>query len=317
MEFKLLLLLLILLFSSFVVAGKIGDRCEYTVYGDSECDTRNNIYCIDFVCAEYTGNPVDYCNDSDGNDEFTYGAINWSYRTSDGVFSEGTLNDGCIEGTSPVTSCQASRTGCYVQEFNCTPSEQLPYSSENIACEAGCELGLCLQLEPESPEAGDVCDFGANEDADCDVENNLYCIDNVCAELNDPPSFYCINTDVNIFVLGALDYSFRDSANGEVLSGTKIDTCCGVKVKEYSCISPIPDTGLNYTSDDIGCDNGCSSGVCVIADSVEINENKLPETISDQELLGYISKWSKKELAETEEENDSKIMEIIGAWKNN
>ncbi|MBU0635658.1 hypothetical protein KKE06_01400 [Candidatus Micrarchaeota archaeon] len=134
----------------FVLAGGVGEACDYSVNGDSECDTANNIYCIDRVCTEYTRTTEGYCTDSDGENEFLGGTVDFLYRTVSGWFVEGRNFDGCMLDGSPVSECGVVR-GCTVDEWVCVPAGNLPYSSVGYECANGCDLDKCLDVtEPDS-----------------------------------------------------------------------------------------------------------------------------------------------------------------------
>ena len=175
--------LLILLFSATVFAGSIGDRCEYPVYQDSECDDSNNIYCINYACAFYDGTAPS-CFDTDGDDSTILGTVNYVFRDSIGNFVEQEYNDYCELEGNPVDSCEGS--DCNGVEFICNISRTVNYSSKNYFCEYGCLEGKCLpKPEPTLPQVGDAC----LSEADCN-ESGLYCVDGFCAtepEIIDPP----------------------------------------------------------------------------------------------------------------------------------
>jgi len=415
----ILLLFVISLLLPDSLAVREGSSCEYSVNGDSECDVENNIYCIDRVCTVYSHQTSEFCNDTDGNNEWNSGDISYLYRTVSGAFVEGTVNDGCQLDGSPVTQCSSGN--CDVEEFVCEAVGVLPYSYETYECSGGCRLGKCLDpTEPdswfsvggityESTWTGDItggaidsgsglqniqlsimrevdnkywtgsswvsseiwlnatgtenwsysisftnfsegdfalrsmakdnqnndetsygaatlnivlgteqtsCNYALDGDSECDTANNFYCIGEYCTELTETPGIGCIETgDQNVFKKETIEYNYRES-DGTVASGTKIDSCSGTAVKEYFCISPIPTEGAVFDSNLTECENGCLGGICNAEDeSVPVENNNLPETVSDSELLQYIDDWANEKLGETEEENDLKIQQILEIWK--
>jgi len=171
---KLLLVIILILVSTIILAGSVGDRCEYPVYQDTECNDTNNIYCINYACAFYDGT-APFCSDTDGDDSSIFGTVNYIFRDSVGKFVEENYGDYCSLMGSPIGSCEG--TDCNVVEFYCTVSRTINYSSKNYFCENGCEEGKCLpQPEPILPQIGDPC----SSDADCNA-SGLYCVNNFCA----------------------------------------------------------------------------------------------------------------------------------------
>jgi len=171
---KLLVLLVLILFLGFVFAGTIGDRCEYPVYQDTECDDTNNIYCIDYSCAFYDGT-APFCSDTDGDNSSILGTVNYISRDSVGNFVEQNYTDYCELEGNPVDSCEG--VDCNVVEFYCTPSRTIDYSYKDYFCEFGCSNGVCLpEPEPVLPQVGDPC----INDTECS-ESGLYCVNGFCA----------------------------------------------------------------------------------------------------------------------------------------
>jgi len=316
MKPKLFFLFLVILFSSFVIAGRVGEVCDYAVNGDTECDISTNLYCIDRICAEYTGNPDGYCLDSDGNDEFTTGRVIYVFRTVSGAFQESMLIDECRQEGTMVTSC--TTPNCSVLEYTCSRSS---YSESEIGCTGSCDNGHCVVAEEPSPPAETTCDFSQYGDDECETENNYFCVEGNCTELTETPETFCNDSDdQNVLVKSTIEYSYRTSA-GKVVQNSVSDACSGNYVKEYYCIDPLPSVDKVYDYNQVLCD-GCSKGICLTNEEEsgtpepEPEEDSPPETISNQELLSYIDQWANGELGETEEENDAKIQEIIELWKN-
>ncbi|MFH1588152.1 MAG: hypothetical protein ABIA76_02345 [Candidatus Diapherotrites archaeon] len=316
MKLKLFFVLIVLLFSLNVFAGGVGDRCDYDRYADSECDTAYNIYCINDVCTEYVGSTEDSCTDSDGDNQFTSGNVGFFYRNSNGEFVTDIYNDRCMLGTGTVISCSAEED-CNLKEFICLIGREINYSEKTYSCEFGCSESACLVSLPATPEPqeGDTCNYSENDDDECDAENNLFCVEGECTLLDEEPVQSCIDseTDVNIFFKGEIDYAYRDS-DGSVVSGTKLDSCTGNKVKDFFCLSTLPNNGQTFDYSLLTCESGCSKGACVFEES-DSNDD-LPESITNQQLLQFIDDWSKGELGESMEENDLAIQEIIEIWKN-
>jgi len=147
---KLLVSVSLLLLVSLAAAGSIGDRCNYRTNGDEECDPDNGVYCINNLCTQYTENPDGFCSDTDGTDSYVQGTVYFVYRNSDGEFIEGSFSDACLESGRQVGSCSPSRD-CILQEFVCSPSGGMPYSSQSISCTNGCSGGKCIDADlPDS-----------------------------------------------------------------------------------------------------------------------------------------------------------------------
>ena len=171
---KTILLLALLLILTFSLAGTIGDRCEYPVFNDSECDDSNNIYCVNYVCAFYDG-VAPACFDTDGDNKEVLGVVNYISRDRVGNFLDQNYTDYCSLEGNLVDSCEG--IDCNVVEFFCIRSRTINYSYKNYFCENGCSNGICLPT-PELilPQIGDVC----LDEYNCE-ESSLYCVNGFCA----------------------------------------------------------------------------------------------------------------------------------------
>ncbi|MFH1200276.1 MAG: hypothetical protein V1708_04370 [Candidatus Micrarchaeota archaeon] len=321
----------LLLLAAPAFAARAGDQCDYAVYGDSQCDPRTSLYCINFQCAVYSGGTSLYCTDPDADDRMTAGTTAYRYREANGAFVEGAKADYCERTGVQVGQCAAG-ADCSVREFVCgggTP----PYSSSLYQCTYGCGQGACLPAPTQTatptptpapsvtptptaapaanPKEGDACNYWVFGDAECNnATNGLYCVDGACKKLAAAPQIKCVDSDgSNKSVSGTATYSYREN-DGGIVSGNKTDACSGTQVKEYSCKGVLPDSGETFKYDYFNCTNGCSGGACKASPEAEPQAK-----ISDAQLLQYIEEWSNGGLGETEEENDAKIMEYISVWK--
>ncbi|MFH1586788.1 MAG: hypothetical protein ABID38_02955 [Candidatus Diapherotrites archaeon] len=298
-KFCFLLVLGILLVSSYSLAGRTGDSCNYELRGDTECDARNNIYCIAGVCTVYLGSTAESCTDSDGDDELTYGQVDFFYRASSGQFVGGIVTDGCMLDSSPVASC-GEVAGCTVDEWLCVADGGMPYSKRSYNCDNGCDSGKCLappEAPPEPPPepTPTPCNYGLNLDDECDTGNDYYCIDGFCTEFAGGPEIVCNDSDdANIFGKGKVTYTHRES-DGGIVSGIKWDKCSNSNVIEYYCLSSAPNYGENYDSNILACESGCSIGACIVGDDIDdcdANEDDCepqPECSIDADCTGWES----------------------------
>ncbi|MBT5022224.1 hypothetical protein HOK51_01325 [Candidatus Woesearchaeota archaeon] len=305
---------LILLLTSLVNAGRTGDSCNYLIDGDSECDALNNIYCINNICTVYLDSTEEYCSDPDGNDPNTQTTISYLFRTDTGAFVEGSSEDTCLDNLVIIDECES----CQVEEYICDDTQIEKYNKNVFDCDS-CETGKCVEYEEsqadeEEQEAEETnntvaCNYLKYKDNECEYEENLYCINNICNYLDESPESYCADTDkgINTSVKGKLDYSYR-TETGKILSNETWDKCIGTDLNELSCLPKIPFVGPNYELSEINCEGGCVNGICMLV--VEQTEE-----MNDQILLQAVQDWSEGKLGETEEDNDSAIQEIIELWK--
>jgi hypothetical protein len=180
---------------------------------------------------------------------------------------------------------------------------------------------------------GNPCNYQAYGDSQCDANNGIYCINNSCASYSGSITPYCTDTDdQNAFRKGIVSYRYRYS-NGQIMDGNISDECSfagsprtacepnsSCQVQEASCQHPLPSVGMNYDLNLLNCANGCSNGACIQwGVDQNLNQNVLDvnsiHSVSDSELLSYISKWSRQELHSNPVENDWAIQQIIAIWK--
>ena len=85
------------------------------------------------------------------------------------------------------------------------------------------------------------------------------------------------------------------------MTGTAVDYCENENsLVQFKCIDS--ETGENFIAEKTACN--CIGGMCSQLDL------ELPETVSDAELLEFISMWAKGLIS------DQQILEVIEIWKN-
>ncbi len=264
----------------------IGNSCDYFANQDNECDPENNIYCMENECTFFDGNTENYCFDL-GQDYFTKEYVDVRYRE---------LINGTLVSDRVYDSCD----GDYLNDFFCLENIVPNYGPELVECENSCSNGKCISLDANIE--GNSCDYNSFMDSECDAENGIYCINNKCTFSDENVDSYCIDLDKtqNVLFRGSIEYSFR-AFNGSINSGIGFDYCSNENTLiQFKCNNA--EIGINTIPEETDC--LCNGGICA-QDLIEV-----PETVSDSELLEFISKWSKSLIS------DQKIMQIIEVWKN-
>ncbi|MBU2100678.1 hypothetical protein KKG83_07460 [Candidatus Micrarchaeota archaeon] len=303
----------------------IGNPCNYYSNGDTECDPENGIYCVDYFCAEVTDTSI-YCNDSDLNNLTVKGTVSTRSRQYNGEWTENSVNDGCLFGTSPITSCNG--TSCRIQELTCIRTSS---QYNNFNC-SSCSDGACLSFDANT--IGKACNYLDFKDTQCSPDQNIFCLGNKCNLFDGNVSAYCIDSDdLNYFQKGMINFSYRNLINGNIVSSVGYDYCIDEnQLVEFKCMNLWPE--INYAPQIISCDNGCYAGKCNTGNvstghcdnnimdydetgidcgggcpTCSIN-TLLPETVSDQELLEFITQWAQGLI------DDTTMLELIEVWKN-
>jgi hypothetical protein len=302
----------------------IGNPCDYALNGDEECDAVNGIYCVNYFCAEATNTDV-YCNDSDSNNLTVKGIVTARSRQYNGEWTENSFNDGCLFGTSPITTCNGA--DCKIQELTCIGTSS---QYNNFNC-SSCSNGACLSFDVNT--IGKTCSYYDFKDTQCSPDKNVFCLGDKCTLFDKNVSSYCIDSDdLNYFEKGMIKFSYRNLADGNVVSSVGYDYCIDSnQLVEFKCMNSWPE--INYSPQIIKCDNGCYGGKCNIENITTshcdnnvmdynetgidcggscqtCNQSLLPETVSDSELLGFITQWSKGLI------DDQRMLELIEIWQN-
>lgn len=314
---------------SYVPSNIIGRSCNYQLHGDTECDSNNSIYCVNNTCQQVNDTSV-YCNDSDTNNLSVKGTVANRSRQYNGEWTLNTLSDSCLIGTSPVSSCSA--TECKVQELTCIGAT-LQYN--NFPCNS-CNNGACA-FSQDTNVIGKACDYYAYKDTQCNPDKNIFCIQNICTLKDKNTSSFCIDSDdSNYFNAGHIEFSYRRIVDGNFITGTAYDYCIDSnRVIEFKCENSW--TEINYFSQIVNCTKGCSDKAC-IQDKNNSNQpvgqncsngikdfdesgidcrgaycnpcSELPQTISDQQILSFISDWAQAKI------DNNALLELIEIWKN-
>ncbi|MFH1751996.1 MAG: hypothetical protein ABH821_03615 [archaeon] len=149
-------------------------------------------------------------------------------------------------------------------------------------------------------KVGDVCDYEVYEDTECDIENNIYCVNSYCTLYEESTEEFCTDSDVSNafpeYFPGNASYLYRTNygefMSGElddfcVSNGQEVSSCDGqdCSVREFNCV---PSGDLPYGNTDISCSDGCLSGACV--DGTEPTSTiNLTGTITSDDYSGSIT----------------------------
>jgi len=234
----------------------------------------------------------EYCTDTDDANYFNRGRVDFRYRNSDGEIVEAFGYDTCNDAD-------------YLTEFVCGEGTVpgLNYSPTEVYCANGCEAGKC---NPETEESiiGNSCNYFDSGDSECEPENNIYCVKNVCTFVSAGAESYCNDSDGNnFFTKGTVSFSYRQQTDGNIMKGVYTDYCDENYLTEFKCF--VQGSDLIPGPEMIQCVNECIDGKCTIAEEI-----LLPETISDQQLLEFISKWAQEII------DNQTMIQVIEIWKN-
>lgn len=355
---KLLIsIILISLISPLVFAEAItvGTPCDYSEYGDRECDAGE--YCIYDVCSAYGGSTDFYCTDPDERNEFTPGTVSFLNRDEFGAFVEGSSSDECeLDGTQ-IAECSGVR-GCAVREFYCSGST---HTSETYSCVNGCSGGMCIDLtEPDSwfSVGGTVNEgtfagpFGGASDSESGLQkvellikrdaDGLYCngsdwVDSeqwvlatgldswtYSSSCDSPEGTYSLSSKATD-LQGVEETSFGETQFNVVISEEEAGDGEGEGTEDGGEVDAGDGGADAGTGDEEGDgevdgeesgDGDSDAGDGAAGDDEPEQLPGVPETVDDLSLLEFIDSWSKGLLADSLEENDLFIQQVIDNWKN-
>lgn len=111
----------------------VGKACDFSRYGDSQCDAANGFYCIRNSCVALSSQPKPFCSDAGDKNIFVAHDLNFSYRNpADGNFVNGSLSDYCLDANNLV-------------EYYCSlqVTAGINHVSQKVKCVNGCSDGQC------------------------------------------------------------------------------------------------------------------------------------------------------------------------------
>lgn len=287
-----------------VNSPSVGRACDYLKYQDAQCDAANSVFCVEGACRAFPLQSLkQFCTDPDDKNVFVKGELGFLYRTQDtgGVVS-GNLADVCVD---------ANRA----KEYYCNGiAAGQNYSSDIFKCQQGCSDGLCnqpdatqLQTQPlpgaasktQKPVAlPDASAIKAASKAKTTIGPPLDANATKIRGAGQPLDINALGRSKNI--RGLHDTNATPKTRGPRDINTSSKSRNAPRVMPDVNASAMHCSNLKMDSDEEGVD--CGGSRCLSCQT--------PESVSNENLLSLLSRWSRGEIS------DQRLMELIEIWRN-